>query len=153
VTIEPAASGEMWAAAKALVREYAASLGVSLEFQHFEDEVRNLASEYGPPGGVMLLACDSGGYVGCVALRRFSEEACEMKRLYVTPAAQGRGVGRAITVALIDEARRLGYRRMLLDTLPTMGGAQTLYRSLGFVETAPYRYNPIAGTTFMALAL
>jgi carbonic anhydrase len=76
-----------------------------------------------------------------------------MKRLYVRSAAQDRGIGRAIAVALVDEARRLGYRRMLLDTLPSMHNARALYRSLGFVETAPYRFNPIDGTTFMMLAL
>jgi GNAT superfamily N-acetyltransferase len=153
VTIERASTAAAWAAAEALIREYAASLGVSLAFQHFEDEVANLARQYGPPDGVLLLARDSDGYVGCGALRRFSQDACEMKRLYVKPSAQGQGVGRALANALIDEARAIGYRRMLLDTLPSMHGAWTLYRSLGFREIAPYRFNPVPGTTFMELNL
>jgi ribosomal protein S18 acetylase RimI-like enzyme len=153
VTIEPARTGEAWAAAETLIREYAASLGVSLEFQQFDEEIANLSREYGPPHGVMLLAREAGDYIACGALRRFSDDSCEMKRLYVRPAAQGRGVGRAMAKALIDETRRLGYRRILLDTLPSMRGAQALYRSLGFLETGPYRYNPIAGTTFMTLHL
>ena len=153
MTIERAATTDTWAAAETLIREYAASLDVSLEFQRFDDEIRNLPSEYGPPTGVLLLARDQDGYVGCGAVRRFSDDACEMKRLYVRLAAQGRGIGRAIAAALIAEARCLRYRRMLLDTLPTMHEAQALYRSLGFGETATYRHNPIPGTMFMELAL
>ena len=153
MTLERASTPHAWAAAEALIREYAASLGISLAFQRFDDEIRNLSAEYGSPAGVLLLARDRDNYVGCGGLRRFSENACEMKRLYVRAAAQGRGIGRALAIALIDEARRLGYDRMLLDTLPSMGGAQALYRSLGFVETAPYRYNPVAGSTFLALRL
>ncbi len=153
VTIERAATPAAWAAAETLIREYAAQLGVSLEFQHFDDEVRNLTREYGPPRGVLLLARDEDGDAGCGGLRRFSDDACEMKRLYVRPAAQGRGIGRALAAALIEEARRLGYRRMLLDTLPSMHQGHALYRSLGFRETPPYRFNPVAGTTFMELRL
>ncbi|HEY2432097.1 MAG TPA: GNAT family N-acetyltransferase [Vicinamibacterales bacterium] len=151
MTIERAASHDAWAAAELLIREYAASLGVSLEFQHFDDEITHLAREYGPPHGLMLLARGDGDDLGCGALRGLSDDACEMKRLYVRPAAQCRGIGRAIAAALIDEGRRIGYRRMLLDTLPSMHGALALYRSLGFRETEPYRYNPIAGTAFMEL--
>jgi len=153
MTIEPASTAEAWVEAEKLIREYAASLGVSLDFQQFDDEIANLPRDYGAPDGMMLLARHRDTYVGCGALRRFSGDACEMKRLYVRSAAQGRGIGRAIAVALVDEARRVGYRRILLDTLPSMHGAQALYRSLGFVETAPYRFNPIDGTAFMVLEL
>jgi ribosomal protein S18 acetylase RimI-like enzyme len=151
MTIERATTAGAWAAAQVLIREYAASLGVSLTFQDFDDEIANLPREYGPPHGAMLLAREEDGYVACGALRRFSHDACEMKRLYVRPAAQRRGIGRAIAAALIDDGRRLGYRRMLLDTLPSMRDAQALYRSIGFRDTEPYRHNPIAGTTFMEL--
>lgn len=153
MTIETAATPSSWTAAEALIREYASRLGVSLEFQHFDDEIRNLAREYGPPKGVLLLARDRDGYVGCGGLRRLSEHACEMKRLYVRPAAQGRGIGRALAAALIEEARTLGYGAMRLDTLPPMAHAQALYRSLGFREIPPYRFSPVPGTTCLELRL
>lgn len=153
MTVGRATTAEAWAAAEALIREYATSLGISLEFQQFDDEVENLAREYGPPHGMMLLARDQDGYIGCGGWRRLSSDECEMKRLYVRPLAQGHGIGRALAGQLIEEARRLGYRRMLLDTLPSMHPAHTLYRSLGFRETAAYRFNPLPGTTFMELSL
>jgi ribosomal protein S18 acetylase RimI-like enzyme len=123
----------------ALLREYEAGLGVCLCFQGFEAEVAGLPGAYAPPRGAMLLARDAsgGGLVGLVALRPVPDrpQSCEMKRLYVRPAARGSGLGRALAVAAMEEARRLGYRRMCLDTLPAMREAQALYRSLGFRET------------------
>ena len=146
-------SPDLWETARTLVREYAASLGVSLDFQNFDEELRHFEKEYAPPGGVFLLARNEGEFVGCGALRRFSVADCEMKRLYVRPSGRDLGLGRKIAVALICEAKSLGYKRMLLDTLPTMRSAQALYKSLGFVSTEPYRFNPIAGTSFLKLEL
>lgn len=150
--VRPESPGQ-WAAARRLVEEYAASLQVDLAFQNFEDEVRSLPREYGPPDGVFLLAEHAGVFVGCVALRRFAEGVCEMKRLYVTPEHRALGAGRLLAAAIITEARRLGYGRMLLDTLPSMTKARDLYASLGFRPTKAYRHNPVVGTTFMELKL
>jgi putative acetyltransferase len=127
-----------------LLGEYASGLGVDLSFQDFETEIADPLGFY----ELVLLADD-----GCVALRRIDEETCEMKRLYVRPSARGSGLGRRLAEAAIAEARARGYTRMLLDTLPTMIQARALYTSLGFRETAPYRFNPIDGTTFLELAL
>jgi carbonic anhydrase len=146
-------SAELWAAARRLVEAYAASLDVDLDFQNFGDEVQNLARTYGPPDGAFLLAEDDAGLLGCVGLRPFSAGVCEMKRLYVLPAGRGRGVGRALVEGIIAQARRRSYRRMLLDTLPTMSEARTLYASLGFAPIPAYRHNPIVGTAFLALDL
>ena len=143
---------ELWDAARRLVEEYAASLDVDLGFQDFEHEIASLPREYGPPDGAFLLADREGVFLGCVALRKWGE-GCEMKRLYVRPEGRGLGVGRVLAESIIDEARRLGYERMLLDTLPSMSKAQGLYAALGFRPVAPYRYNPVPGTTFMELKL
>jgi ribosomal protein S18 acetylase RimI-like enzyme len=131
-------------AVRALLREYADGLGVDLSFQDFDSEITDPLGFY----EVVLLAED-----GCVALRRIDGRTCEMKRLYVRPAARGSGLGRALAEAVITDARKRGYERMLLDTLPSMAAARRLYASLGFRETAPYRHNPIAGTTFLELTL
>ncbi len=127
-----------------LLREYAAGLGIDLSFQDFEAELDDPLGFY----ELVLLAGD-----GCVALRRIDDETCEMKRLYVRAGARRSGLGRRLAEAVIAEARSRGYRRMLLDTLPSMRAAQALYVSLGFRETESYRYNPVAGTTFLELAL
>jgi ribosomal protein S18 acetylase RimI-like enzyme len=90
---------------------------------------------------------------GCVALRKIDSDVCEMKRLYVRAGNRGRGVGRALALAVVDSARTIGYRSMRLDTLPQMGEAQSLYTSLGFREIPPYRYNPIPGSRFLEIAI
>jgi putative acetyltransferase len=127
-----------------LLREYAAGLSVDLSFQDFEAELADPLDFY------ELVLLTEGG---CVALRRIDQETCEMKRLYVRADARGSGLGRRLAEAVIAEARARGYRRMLLDTLPTMAAAQALYATLGFRETEPYRFNPIEGTTFLELFL
>ena len=138
---------------RALFLEYAQSLDFSLCFQAFDDELAQLPGEYAPPDGCLLLARIAADPLGCVALRPIDSSTCEMKRLYLRPAARGQGVGRALAVAVIAEARRIGYAAMRLDTVPSMKTAIALYQSLGFVEIPPYRHNPLPGAVFMELTL
>jgi putative acetyltransferase len=141
--IRPATVADL-EAVRTLFREYAHGLGVDLSFQDFDAELADPLAVY----ELVLLA--NGG---CVALRRVDHETCEMKRLYVRPAARGTGLGRALAGAVIAHARARGYERMLLDTLPSMTQARSLYASLGFRETDAYRYNPFEGTSFLELFL
>ena len=132
-----------------LFLEYAQSLGVDLTFQDFEREVASLPGDYDP----ILVAHWNSEVAGCVALHGWDRDVCEMKRLYVRPAFRGHAIGRALAERIIAKAREKRFARMRLDTLPIMREAQELYRSLGFVEIPPYRFNPIDGSKFMELDL
>jgi GNAT superfamily N-acetyltransferase len=138
---------------RSMLRAYSASLPFELDFQDFDRELAELPGAYAPPRGALLVARIDGELAGCVALRPLGEDVCEMKRLFVLPAARGAGLGRRLATAIVAEARRLGYARMLLDTTPGMETAQALYEELGFEETAAYRHNPVPGTRFLALQL
>ncbi|NMG30280.1 carbonate dehydratase [Aromatoleum evansii] len=134
-------------------RNYAAWLGVDLCFQGFGDEMASLPGTYSPPEGRLFYAEHEGQPAGCVGLRRFSEGVCEMKRLYVEPAVRGLGIGRDLVLAAIRAAKDLGYRRILLDTLPAMRIAVKLYREMGFKEAPAYYPTPLEGTIFLSLDL
>jgi GNAT superfamily N-acetyltransferase len=153
ITLAQPQSAEDWNQARALVEEYAASLQLDLSFQNFAHELEHFSSEYSAPAGAFLLAREQGNYLGCVGVRRFAGEDGEIKRLYVTPAARGRGIGMLLARGIVAEARRLGYARLLLDTLSFMQEAQSLYASLGFRTTAAYRYNPLPGAAYFELSL
>ena len=140
-------------ACRALFREYEKGLGVSLCFQHFDEELASLPGMYARPRGRLLLARIVGEPAACVALRPLGERDGEMKRLYVRAAYRGMGLGRMLAECVIDEARAIGYATLKLDTLPAMKEAQLMYEQLGFIDVAPYNDNPVAGTRFMSLDL
>jgi len=142
------------AAATTLFREYADRLGIDLAFQDFENELKTLPGKYAPPEGELILASSHAGDVlGCVGVRPLDGAMCEMKRLYVRPAARGSGLGRILVGAIIEAAEELGYAEMKLDTLPWMDSAMVLYKQFGFTEIAAYYDNPVPGTRYLGKRL
>ncbi len=137
------------AAVHALFVEYAQSLGFSLCFQNFDDELATLPGKYGPPRGRLLLARDAGGTaIGVVGVRPIADGICEMKRLYVVPAARRLQLGRRLAVAAVAAGAELGYAAMRLDTHASFTAAIPLYRSLGFGEIPPYYANPLPNVVY-----
>ena len=138
------------ATVEALFREYVGSLTEDISFQNVDNELAGLPGKYARPGGVVLIAWDGTDAAGAVAYRMVEPGVCEMKRLYVRPAFRGRDIGRELAEELIDDARRQGYRTMLLDTLASMQSARALYRALGFRPVEAYYENPLPGTMYMS---
>jgi GNAT superfamily N-acetyltransferase len=141
------------ACVRELFHEYAVAIGVDLEYQGFNAELAALPGQYAPPAGDLLLAKVNGEVAGCVALRALDQSTLEMKRLYVRPCIRGTGLGKRLVEAAITIARHNGYAQLRLDTLPSMASAQALYRTLGFIETAPYGTAFLPGTRFYVLPL
>jgi ribosomal protein S18 acetylase RimI-like enzyme len=147
------AAGEM-GPVRLLLGEYAGALGFDLCFQNFEQELAGLPGPYAPPSGCLLLATVGDEPAGCVAVKGLGDGVCEMKRLYVRGRHRGSGLGRALTQQVLAEAKRLDYRAVRLDTVPSvMGGAVALYRSLGFRDIPAYCFNPVPGALFLELRL
>lgn len=166
-------------AARLIFRDYAASLGIDLDFQNFDQELAALPGEYVEPRGTLLLALVDPAHVrdeagratptlvradgrvahvaGCCALRPLDSadyvNAAEMKRLYVRPGFRGLGLGRQLAEAILDAARGAGYGCVLLDTLDEMESARALYEDLGFAEVPPFYHNPIAGAHYLKVDL
>jgi len=134
-------------------RNYAAWLGVDLCFQNFDEEMASLPGDYSAPNGRLFFAELDGKPAGCVGVRKISDGVCEMKRLYVEPSMRAHGIGRDLALAAIGAAMDLGYKRVLLDTLPSMRIAVKLYRDLGFQEAPAYYLTPLEGTIFLSLDL
>jgi GNAT superfamily N-acetyltransferase len=153
ITIRPATTESDVVVVRRLFEEYAAWIAVDLSFQNFAEELKGLPGDYAPPRGALFLAWAEAIPAGCVAVRPFDESDCEMKRLYVRDAFRGMSAGERLAHEAIAWASAAGYRRMLLDTLPPMRAAHRLYERLGFEEIAPYRFNPVEGTRFMARKL
>ena len=139
--------------AKELFREYAESLEINLDFQDFEREFKELPGEYGPPSGRLFLAYYNTKPAGCVALKKMTNEICEMKRLFVRPEFRGKGIGKIFTKKIILEAKVIGYSKMRLDTISSMKAAVQIYRSFGFYETEPYYDNPVSDAIYFELEL
>ena len=139
--------------ARTIFQEYADTLGSDICLQNFAEELATLPGGYARPEGRLLLAMVEDHVAGCAALRALSAGTAEMKRVYVRPAFRGLGLGRKLVESILDESRAAGYRRVRLDTLRTMLGAQQLYRELGFRQIAPYVDNPVPEAVYLELEL
>ncbi len=152
--IRPAASPADWELARSLFREYEREIDAACCFEGFEAELAAIDRRYAPPEGRLLLAFADGEPAGCGALRRLEDGSAEGRRLWVRPASRGRGLGGALVLALLDEARLAGFRTFRLETLPgKMSAAAAMYRQLGFREIAPYVHRPVPGAIYMEVAI
>ena len=151
--IVPATAAQDLEDVRVLFGEYSGQVAEALCFQNFDQELEALPGQYAPPGGVLLIARDADGAAGCVALRQIDAGTGEMKRMYVRERCRGGGLGRKLAVAVIDEARKRNYARIVLDTLPKLAPAIALYRDLGFRETGPYLPSPTPGALCFELRL
>ncbi|MFA5404220.1 MAG: GNAT family N-acetyltransferase [Ignavibacteria bacterium] len=146
-------SKQDFADAKDLFVEYANSLNFELCFQKFDEEISNLPEQYSEPTGCIILCYEDKKPIGCVGLRKFGEDICEMKRLYLRKEARGKGTGRMLAEKVIAKAKEFGYKKIQLDTIETMKEAIALYKSMRFKEISPYRFNPVKGVIYMELEL
>jgi putative acetyltransferase len=153
IELREAASATEIDMVRGLFREYHHWVDEPRCFASFEQELAGLPGEYAPPSGLLLLASEAGSAAGCAALRRLDARTGEMKRLYVRPAFQGRGLGRRLAQQVIAAARAAGYASLMLDTLPKMTSAIALYRALGFAQCGPYSAKPTPGALFFELRL
>jgi GNAT superfamily N-acetyltransferase len=152
--IRPAAAPQDWDLARALFREYERDVDAAVCFEGFEQELASVERLYSPPEGRLLLAFDGDEAIGCAAFRRIADGVAEGKRLYLRPAWRGGGIGGALVLALLEEARAVGHRAFRLETLPgKMSAAAAMYRQMGFEEIAPYVRDPVAGALYLELAL
>ncbi|MFB9841908.1 GNAT family N-acetyltransferase [Mucilaginibacter ginsenosidivorans] len=149
ITYQIAATSQDFETGKKLFEEYAASLNVDLSFQNFSKELDTISEQYNEPAGALLLARDGETFVGCSGVRRLDEQTAELKRMYVKTEYRGYQVGLNLLERSIELAKKLGYKKIRLDTLENMTKAQQLYRSFGFYEIPSYRFNPLHGTIYM----
>ncbi len=152
--IRPAVTAADWEAARALFRAYEREIDAACCFDGFERELAELDRRYAPPEGRLLLLHDAGEPAGCAAFRLLEPGVAEGRRLWLRPSARGKGLGGALVLALLEEARAAGVRTFRLETLPgKMSEAAALYRRFGFREIPPYVKRPIAGALYLELAL
>lgn len=131
-----------YAAAASLFKEYVAWLNIDLTFQHFDEELLELEEMYALPRGGIILCKDENKFVACVGIRRLDQKTAEMKRMYVQPAFQRKGIADELVKRSLQLAKRCNYKLVKLDTLNTMMPAMNLYKKYGFTETKAYYHNP-----------
>jgi len=148
-----AGNPEDFSLGKELILEYAGLLGIDLCFQNFDKEINNLIEMYSHPEGGLILAYAEAAAIGVVGIRKFENDVCELKRMYVKNEYRGKGIGKELLDSAIKLAGTLNYKAIKLDTLESMKSAIKLYFGRGFVETLPYRINPEVSVRFFELKL
>lgn len=143
-----ARTADHYLAAVQLFKEYAKGLGIDLQFQQFDNELKILPTMYGPPTGELWLIEDNQSFVGCAALRQLDKQTCELKRMFVQPAFRGLHLGEQLIEVALATAETLGYQKIRLDTLRRLMPALKLYQRYGFEEIPPYNYNPEADVAY-----
>ncbi|MBC7720858.1 MAG: GNAT family N-acetyltransferase, partial [Pedobacter sp.] len=136
-------------AAVQLFKDYAAELNVNLCFQSFDAELEDPLKKYGSPNGALFLGYFNNEPVACIALQPIADGSCEMKRLYVKPAFRKFKIGDTLVQQLLITAKKLGYKKMKLDTLQRLQPAINLYKKHGFIVTTAYYKNPLPEVVFM----
>lgn len=120
-----------------------------LEIQQYDKELDDFEAKYGMPGGRLYLLYLDSEPAGCIALRKIDNDNCELKRLYIKPVFRGQKLGKLLVERLIGDAREIGYKYMLLDTLPFLQTAIKMYKNLGFYEIEKYNNSPMDTTIYM----
>ncbi len=138
---------------RALWMEYWEVLELPLEFQGFASQVQRLPGEFAEPSGFLLLAFEDSVAAGTIAVRPLRAEACEAKRLYVPARFRGKGLGKKLLSAAIENARLLGYQTLFGDTLPGMQEALSLYGQFAFERVEAYSDDPTPGAIYLRLVL
>jgi putative acetyltransferase len=140
--------------AKMLFEEYAEWLGLDLGFQNFQEELDSMPGKYAGPAGRLVIAKYDGDIAGCAAVRKLQDGVCEMKRLFVREKFRGKGIGKALAEIIVEDARKIGYKKMRLDTDgQKMFKAMAIYKSMGFMEIEAYYHNPYDGVVYLELEL
>ena len=124
-----------------------------LDIQNYDEEMEHLEMKYGRPyGRLYLIYCDEK-LAGCVGLRKIDNQNCEMKRLYIRPEFRGKKLGNIWVERIIEDAKKIGYSYMLLDTLPFLQNAIHIYKKFGFYEIESYNDSPMDTSIYMRLDL
>lgn len=120
-----------------------------LNKQNYDDEIAHLEEKYGLPYGRLYLAFCDNNPAGCIGLRKIDNENCELKRLYVKPEYRGNNIGGILVKHIIKDAKEIGYKHILLDTLPFLETAISMYKRYGFYEIESYNNTPMDNLIYL----
>jgi len=153
IKIKTAKSQQDFSEGKNIILEYANMLGIDLSFQNFDNEINNLQEMYSEPTGGLILASVNNKIVGVAGIRKFENNDCELKRMYVKKDYRNLGIGKLLLEYAIELSTKLNYNKLKLDTIDSMKSAIKLYLSFGFEEISPYRYKTIESARYFELKL